>query len=60
MAKKKSPTPLGQLTNALRFSDQYERRVCEAAEHIRRIVYRRFGNKTPEFGVVLGSGLGDL
>src|SRR3989344_1078336 len=41
---------------ALDFRDHYERKVAEAADYIKN----KLGNSKPVFGIVLGSGLGDL
>ncbi len=47
---------LEQLEKALDFKDNYETKVAEAANYIRD----QLGDQKPTFGVVLGSGLGDL
>ena len=47
---------LKQLELALDFRDNYEVKIAEAADHIRG----RLGSHKPSFGIVLGSGLGDL
>ncbi len=60
MTKARTNPPLERLTETLRFHDEYEFRVKEAADCIGRHVRKRFHGQTPEFGVVLGSGLGDL
>ena len=60
MAKDWTDQSLERLAEALHFHDTYEFRVREAAECIRQHVRQRFRDRTPEFGVVLGSGLGDL
>lgn len=47
---------LKQLEQALDFRDNYEVKVAEAADYVRD----KLGDHKPVFGVVLGSGLGDL
>ncbi len=44
------------LEQALDFQNNYEARVVEAADYIRK----QLNGRTPVFGVTLGSGLGDL
>ncbi len=47
---------LEQLEHALDFLTYYETKVAEAAAYVRG----QLGERKPQFGVVLGSGLGDL
>jgi purine-nucleoside phosphorylase len=47
---------INALEKALDFRDKYEKKVMEAAEYIKS----RIGDKKPVFGLVLGSGLGNL
>jgi len=47
---------LERLEQALDFRDNYEAKVAGAADYVRN----KLGNHKPVFGVVLGSGLGDL
>lgn len=49
---------LQRLEQALEFQDHYEERVAEAADFLRPKL--RSGRQRPEFGIVLGSGLGDI
>src|SRR3989338_10332974 len=47
---------LEKLTQALDYQDNYESKVRDAADYVRN----KLGNRQPVFGLVLGSGLGDL
>lgn len=47
---------LQKLEQALEYQTNYEAKVKQAAEH----VWLYLEHETPEFGIVLGSGLGDL
>lgn len=48
---------LVKLEAALEFQEHYEEKVAEAADFLR---IKLGGGRKPEFGIVLGSGLGDL
>ena len=47
---------LEKLTQALDYQNNYERKVREAADYVKN----KLGGHQPVFGLVLGSGLGDL
>jgi purine-nucleoside phosphorylase len=47
--------PFNTIDDALRYEREYEQKAREAADYI-----RPFLNGVPEWGIVLGSGLGDL
>src|SRR3989344_1099034 len=47
---------LEQIKKSLDFRDNYEARVARAADYVKD----RLGNHKPVFGIVLGTGLGDL
>ena len=47
---------LSRLLQALEFQDNYERKIADAAEYISD----KLNGSKPQFGIVLGSGLGDL
>ncbi|MEK6868285.1 MAG: hypothetical protein AABX98_05690, partial [Nanoarchaeota archaeon] len=51
---------LQRLEAALEFQEHYEERVAEAADFLRTKLGERERERKPEFGIVLGSGLGDL
>jgi len=51
-----SKMSLQRLEAALEFQEHYEERVAEAADFLRI----KLEERKPEFGIVLGSGLGDL
>ena len=47
---------LEQIKKSLDFRDNYEARVARAADYVKD----RLGNHKPVFGIVIGTGLGDL